>query len=54
MRSRRLRSSQRDDDVGQAGEVDAVPGVHRLDAERDGKMALAGAARLEQEHDWLC
>jgi hypothetical protein len=40
-----LRLGQRADDVGQGREVDAAPGLDRLDAERTGQMALAGARR---------
>ena len=32
-------------------EVDAAAGLHRLDAERDGEVALAGAGRAEEVDD---
>ena len=34
---------QRGDQLGQGAEVDATPGLHGLDAERDGEMRLAAA-----------
>ena len=46
-----LRGSQRGDDVGEGGEVDAPAGFDGLDGERRGKMAFAGAGRTEQMHD---
>ena len=46
-----LGGGQRGDDVGQSGEVDALAGLDRLDGERGGQVALAGAGRAEQMHD---
>ena len=39
---------ERGDEVGKGDEVDAAPGLDRLDPERDRKVALAGAGRPEQ------
>ena len=54
MRSRKLPFAlglgERGDDVGERGEVDAAAGLHGLDGERGGKMALAGAGRPKQMH----
>ena len=36
---------ERGDDVGERAEVDAAAGFHRLDAERQAEMGLAGAGR---------
>ena len=36
---------ERGDDVGEGAEVDAAAGFHRLDAERQAEMGLAGAGR---------
>jgi hypothetical protein len=36
------------DQIGEGGEVDAPAGFYRLDAERDRKMAFAGARRAEE------
>ena len=56
MRSRRLpsrsaRAGERAHDVGEGREVDAAAGAHRLDAEGDGEVALAGAGRAEEVDD---
>ena len=45
-----LGPGQRGDEIGQGGEADAVPGAHRLDPQRDGEVALAGAGRPQQVH----
>src|SRR5215207_2623417 len=43
---------ERAHEVGQGGEVDAPPGLHRLDAQRQGEVGLT-AARLAEEVDDL-
>lgn len=45
-----LSGCQRGNDVGEGGEVDAPSGLDRLDRERGGQMALAGAGRTEEVH----
>ena len=39
---------ERRDDVGERAEVDAAPGLHRLDAEREAEMGFAGARRSDE------
>ena len=39
---------ERGNEVGERDEVDAAPGLDRLDPKRDRKVALAGAGRAEQ------
>ena len=38
------------DQIGQRAEVDALAGLDRLDPQRRGQMALAGAGRAEEVH----
>ena len=46
-----LGAGQHADQIGQRAEVDALAGLDRLDPERDGEMALAGAGRAEKVDD---
>ena len=41
------------DDVGEGGEVDAAAGPHRLDAEGDGQVTLAGAGLADEVDDLM-
>src|SRR3954463_10318492 len=42
---------ERGDEVGEGGEVDAMPCFDRFDPERERKVALAGAGLAEEVHD---
>ena len=46
-----LRLGEGADNVGERGEVDAAPRLDGFDAERQGKMRLAGAGRPEKVDD---